>query len=485
MKLPALPTLALIGLIILKVSSLLAFGPRFEPDSQGYLEYANLILHDTQWWSDAGLDRAWLTITTLRPIGYPALIALCQWIAGPLIGLYVVVLVQIAVSVGAIVMVWRISSTILSSRAMALIATAGFALSLSCLYDQSILSDSLFNSLFIIIFGLAASRLLHEHTPDIRTVLLAAALLVLAVSIRGITIYVYIFLIPIWLGWFWAASTPRIRTLMLLTAFVLPMVMFYGVVETWNYARTGQAFYVTNLRVPLQSMFKAAARGRKVFDGDTTIDKLAHETSEDYSYPTLITLSVHLFSDYGMKATEAIKLENALYFRSWRNHPGAMLENGVNNFHQSIPYNFFDVIDIADEIVHITTERHLFPGTKAMWNSVRKKGDAFALLMITVTGIGRIGSWFMLALFLFGVPISVYRAWKSKRAFNPSMRVLLAGWLLFWGYVFTLVLLHWVTRFLPAVLPWGLIGSLYVVESILRIRFKSDMSLKSIALAKP
>ena len=237
--------------------------------------------------------------------------------------------------------------------------------------------------------------------------------------------------------------------------------------------RTGHAFYVANLPVPIQSMVKAAGRGRNVFDGDTIIDKLARETFVTHSYAELLILSERLFSEYGVQAPDAAKIEMALYFRSWRHHPGAMLENGFNNFHQTIAYNFFNIVDVMDETLVIATERHLFPGAKVMWSKAREKGDIFSFVMIFVTGIGRIGSWLMLALFTFGIPVLVYHGWRRDHAVAPSLQVLFSGWLLFWGYVLFLILLHWVTRFLPAVLPWGLIGSLYVAGNICRIKIKT------------
>jgi hypothetical protein len=473
MKFPAFPALAILGLFVLKIASLFAFGPRFEPDSSTYTGFADLILHDTGWWSDAGLDKMWLPVTAFRSIGYPAILAFGQLIAGQSGGLYVVVLIQIFVSLAVTVMVWRVASEILSGQRMALIATVGYALSMGFLYDQSIMTDSLFNSLFVLLFALPAYGLLRGKAPDLQTVILGASFLLLAHAIRGITIYLTIFLLPIWLVWFWAAPIRLIRRGFLLAAFLLPMLIFNGAVTAWNYLRTGQAFYVTNIPVPIQPMVKAAGRGRDVFDGDTPVDNLARKVLKTYSFAEVMTISDRLFSDYGIQAPDATKMEMGLYFRAWRHHPWAMLENGFNNFHQTIAYNFFDIVDTADESVAITTERHLFSGAKTMWSNVREKGDILSLAMIVVTGIGRIGSWFMLALFTFGIPIAVYRAWRRNHTLDSSLWVLFSGWLLFWGYLSALVLLHWVTRFLPAVLPWGLIGSLYVAANIWPLRTKT------------
>ena len=154
----------MIGLVILKLASLVAFGPRFEQDSHTYLEYAALILHDTKWWSDAGLDQSWLPVTVFRAIGYPSILALGQWLAGPTGGLYVVVLMQIAVAVMTTWTVWRIASEILPSSGMALLATAGYALSAGFLSDQSIMTDSFFQSLFVVLFGMPAHGLLRQES---------------------------------------------------------------------------------------------------------------------------------------------------------------------------------------------------------------------------------------------------------------------------------------------------------------------------------
>jgi hypothetical protein len=470
MRKSTLPIFVFIGLAVLKIGFLAAFGPRFEPDSYPYMTFAGLILHDTSWWSDAGLNESWLPLTVFRPLGYPAVLAIGKLIAGDAGWLYVTCAIQIALGLAATVMVWRISVRILSSERLALLATAGYAFSIGFLYDQSIMTDSLFNSLFVLLFGLPAYGVLRGRSPDVRTVLLAAVLLMLAHSIRGITIYLAVFLLPIWCLWFLTAKVGRVRAATLLIAFLLPMLSLQGAVMAWNHKRTGQAFYVANVPVPIQPLVKAAGRGRDVFDGNTAIDKAAREHLKEYSFEEVMLLSDRLFTEYGLTAPDAAKAEMALYFRTWRNHPWALIENGFDNFHQTIAYNFFNVIDVTEESIQTTTGVHLFPGTKTMWNAMIKDGNIAGLAFIVATGVGRVGSWAMLALFAFGIPIMAYRAWRARGAIDVRCQVLLAGWILFWGYLIALVLLHFVTRFLPAVLPWGLIGSLHVAAAMATAR---------------
>jgi hypothetical protein len=397
--------------------------------------------------------------------------------SGPEAGFYLAIFVQIVFSLWAAWIMWRVSSLVLLRRWLMLLAVTGYALSIGLLYDQTILSDSLFNSAFVLLFGVPALHLLEGRAPRIGTVLLLSILLLLAHSVRGITIYLTVFLFPVWLYWLVTTLTSRLRIALALAGLLVPMLAFNAAVSEWNYKRTGEYFYVTNIPVPIQSMTKAAGRGHNVFDSDTPVDRLAHEMFHQYSYDEVMELSARLFSEYGIKSTDAIKMEMALYFRSWRNHPWAMLENGFNNFHQSIAYNFFNVPDTNDESYSITFGRHLYPGQREIWKRLREGFEAGLLANILITGVGRIGSWLMLCLFAFGIPVMICRLSVKKLPIERPLGVLAAGWLLFWGYVMALVLLHWVTRFLPAVLPWGLIGSLYVMYAI--CHRQAGMSVRS------
>ncbi len=78
--LPALPVAGLILLLGLKLGALFLFGPTMTPDSAGYIDYADQIL--TGDFLHVDLDASAFPMTSARPIGYPAVIALAKIVAG-------------------------------------------------------------------------------------------------------------------------------------------------------------------------------------------------------------------------------------------------------------------------------------------------------------------------------------------------------------------------------------------------------------------
>src|SRR5579863_2048282 len=68
------------AIIALKLGALLIFGPATQPDSSGYLRYADEILSGAFHFVDLAHDPMPVTLT--RTIGYPAVIAAAKVVAG-------------------------------------------------------------------------------------------------------------------------------------------------------------------------------------------------------------------------------------------------------------------------------------------------------------------------------------------------------------------------------------------------------------------
>ena len=104
-----LPLALLIVLAVAKIAGLYSYGPLLQPDSGDYIGYANTILTNSDWLHDGGMDVQAVPPTVFRSFGYPSLIAAAMLIAGDSGGsLYIVILLQIAVSLVATIMVYRL-----------------------------------------------------------------------------------------------------------------------------------------------------------------------------------------------------------------------------------------------------------------------------------------------------------------------------------------------------------------------------------------
>lgn len=289
----------------------------------------------------------------------------------------------------------------------------------------------------------------------------------LAHSMRGVTLYLLIVLAPIWGLWFWRTATGIARGAAMAAVLLLPIAVLTGTVMAWNASRTGRAFYVTNPPVPLQPLAKAAARGHRIFDGDTVIDREARATFKTYGYDEVLVLSDRLFVRHGLNALDAFRMEMGLYFRSWRNHPGAMTVTVLGNISHHQINNFFNVIDVLDEIVHIAANRHIVPSSRELRRALIEDINLAAGLLMMARAVLRVLAWVLFSAFVLGLPVSLILIWRRTRVATPSQLVLAAGWMCYVGYVLMLCALHFVTRFVPAVLPWGLMGALAVSAALM------------------
>lgn len=465
--------LALLALAALKFGLLAIFGPTYEPDWGGYSIIADLILNDTAWITDAGLSQASAPITLFRTIGYPAVVAFFRGMlgTGPA-HLYAIIIVQIVASLAVTVLVWRLALALLKSRPLALLAAAGHALSIALLYDQSLLTDSLYNSLFIACWAIPMIGVVERRPAGWKTMALVGLLAGLSCIQRGTGLFFLVFVVPAIAAWI-ILGARGVTRIVVAAAFILPVAAFVGGTMAWNHARSGYWVISTGAQwVMIQPMFKAAARGHDVFDGDTPIDHLVRKYVKTYEYDEVGTVVNQLFMDYGMNAVDSAALHKQVYLRSWLRHPGAMLENTVNNFEESIIFQFFDVIDNASVYARMITGERLFAGTGKTWKAARQ-GDVGSMVMLVAVSVLRLVAYASVAVLAVGGLVLGARLVRRRRL-DQDEAAILGLWAIFFGYTILLCAIHMVARFLPAVLPAGLIGSLFFAQAIhARLRARS------------
>lgn len=454
---------ALVGLIAVKIGLLTCFGPTWEPDWSSYNAFAEVILAGDNWLRDAGLDSGAVPLTIFRSIGYPLVVALFRKLLGTgELHLYAIVLVQIGFSVVATVAAWRLAMALLRCRAAAFLAAAGHASALTLLYDQSLLSDSLYNSLFILCWSVPLIAVV-ERWPA-RLGILAALGLLYGYSClqRGTGLmFLPLVLVPV-AAWAWRGSAGRNRA-WAVVAFLAPMALIVGGDVAWNHARTGQWVMTTGAQyVLIQPMVKAAGRGHAVFDGDTPIDRLAAKHLRTYEYDEVAPIVDGLFTEYGLNAIQSADLHKQLFIRSWLRHPLAMLENTANNFNNSLVLQFFDPLDSAFYYSRLVTGERLFPGFGAAWKQVRG-GDPLPLLAIAAVSLFRAVAYLSVAVLTIGGLRLALRG-LQRLPLSEAEWCALGLWGLFFAYTLALCAIHMVGRFLPAVLPAGLIGTLFFAQ---------------------
>jgi hypothetical protein len=463
-----LPGILLLVLALAKISGLLFFGPLQQPDSIAYLAYAHTILTDTGWLSDAGMNDYAVPQTVFRTFGYPALIAAAGLITGKSgVALYVVVAIQIIVSLFATMMVYRLAQVLLRNTSLALLAAAGHALSVTFTYDQHILTDSLFNALCVIGFSVPLIGFLQKRRPGLSLLLGLGLMLAYACLVRGIGIYVLVFFTPAYVAWIVTTHEGLATTLRRAILLVLPLIVTIGGVMGWNTWRTGDTFFTTGSQyVLIQPLVKIEARGTKVFTGDTPLDKLARKYLKTYAYKEAVQITEALFTEYGINAYQSAKMHSQKYFSVLASQPGAVLYHGVRSYEEGLVHQFFNVLDNAKVYLKFTTGERPWPGIKKLWLRIKSETRPLDILLIAGLGILRLVAWSSFLILLLGVPVLVIRSLSTGKFASPDNLAIFYCWGLYVAYSFGLAMIHMVDRFLPAVLAAGLVGSLFVWQRI-------------------
>lgn len=449
---------ALFLLTALKLTLLSAYGPVWEPDWLSYSAFADTILRDDTWVTDAGIDRGAAPLTLFRSIGYPLTVAGLRLAFGP--GEFahlVVVALQIALSLVATALVWRLAAAVLHSRWLALLAAFAHATGIGLLYDQSLLTDSLYASLFILGWTVPLIGLLREQPPKAIIVAGLGVALAYTCLLRGTGLAFLLALILPPLAWW----TLRWRRAWMIAVFLAPVMAVIATIMAWNHGRVGEWTMTTGAQyVMIQPLVKAAARGADVFDGDTVLDQVARAHLRRYDYGEVMDIVDALFNERGIGAVQSARLHKELYVRTWLRHPGAMLRNTVANFDESVIFQLFNPLDNAFFYSRLVTGDRIFPGVSKAWARGVQGDFAMAILLVLVIA-ARLVSYLLLAALVAGVGILAVRRW---RAWTPHEAVVLWLGAMFMAYTVSLCALHMAARFMPAVAAAGTIAALFLVR---------------------
>jgi hypothetical protein len=448
---------ALVLLVAVKLVLLGAFGPTWEPDWLSYSRFADIILHERAWLTDAGLTQSAVPLTLFRSMGYPLIVAAFRGVlgTGP-VHLYGLVAAQIALSLLATCLLWRLAAVMLGSRRLALAVAFGHATGIGILYDQSLLSDSFYASLFVLGWSVPLIGLLEGRRPTVGGLAMLGVAMAYSCLLRGTGAPFLALILPPVLLWAWRHRAPAV-----VAVFMLPVVMTIGTVMAWNHMRTGAWTMTTGAQfVMIQPLVKAAARGNAMFDGESAIDQVARAHLREYEYGEVMEIVDALFYERQIDALTSARLHKAAYLDAWIRHPRAMVANALANFDESVVFQFFNPFDNAFVYSRQVTGTRVFPGTSKAWGRARQ-GDAGMIALLPFVVVARIASYVALAVLVVGGPLLLWRRWR--RWSGPEAAALWL-WAVYFGYTVSLCALHMVARFMPAVAGAGLLVAVLFSE---------------------
>jgi hypothetical protein len=454
------------ALAIVKLVLVFVYGPLVQPDSAGYITFADTILTGTDWLHDrpggGGED-------SYRTIGYPALIAAAKLVAGPSWG-YVVILVQAAASLAATVLVYGAAGTASGRVWLGLTVAAAFAGSGMLVYDLHILTDALYGSI------LAAAIALLVRSACFRPggtggAAVAGALLALAFLVRDFTLYLLPALAPLAILSVMRLSLAPVARAAGLALVFAPVVVLAAGYAGWNLYRSGEAYITTaGQTAALLPLVRAAERGVPVFDGETPLDRAAAARLSGQGYADVLAINRDL-AVQGMSALEVNRMVRARYMAMLAAHPMEFAAMALRELRlERRVARLTNPLRSAYELDAFARGETVRNGS-VRFAEARAAGSALPVIVVgaeravtlVVTVAGALG--------VIGLPLALIAAPLTRGRFVPPDPLLASAlWLVYMGSAATYALVSLEDRYLLGVVPWMVLVALLLARSLMRRR---------------
>jgi hypothetical protein len=452
----------------LKLAILAAVGPSRSPDSGFYIVYADQILDGSAlgplpWGPGA------ITGFAFRTVGYPLLLALAKLVAPGWWAALSIVL-QSALDLVVMALMFAVAERLTRSIGWAAVAVLVYALSRSLLWDNSLLSDSLYASLFnIVIFALLGDRLGCWRLSPLSIVGLAV--------MWGYSLWtrdngLYFTFLPLILQ---LAGPGRAdwRHLVPAAGFAAVVAAMVGGYTLFNLNRTGEAFFsLTGIQNYLRPLFDMKAYGyADPFSGDDLISRTVRETMTRYDYPAQTQFIDTLDQRCDCTPTRLQALIFGKFTEEVAQHPSAYLRVIMRNFdYFDLASDLTDPINTFNDFLEEGTGygARLIPGLSLRHLAVWRSYAPSMVVLMFVAGITKLLSTVLFTLFVVGIPVLWLQQWRRGAPVVAETWAAVFLWLAFISITAAFSLIHFEPRHALPVFPaaqFGIVNMLSVVAA--------------------
>lgn len=456
------------GLAATKLLLLLWLGPVALEDTGGYVAFADAILGDRRWLSDAGLHDAAMPLTAFRVIGFPAIIAGVKLLAGSAWA-EAIVIAQILLSLLATAAVFCLARAFGLTIVPAALATLAGASSVQLVLDQCLLTDSLYGSLMILALAPLSRGALESRLLAPRHALVSGLLIACGFLLREATSFLVVSLLPL-AAWCVSQSPGSKRAAGFAAVMLfLPLLATNLAYQLWNAQRSGEHFVTTSAQTAvLQLLMVAAANDPAVFAGDSPIDRAAREVVRRHDFAEVRDLNEVLFARYHMTGPAIAGAAYRKYFEAWLRQPLAVAAAVVSGLGAQELHLAFRPLTSLEELYRWRHDRLLWD--KRDWRKLTAVRTS-QLPILLVDGLQKALASVLFACFLIGVPWQAVRAFRREATLPWREGTALALWLLYLGFFGTYALVHIEPRYMTPVVPFlALLGTLVLTHSVQKWR---------------
>jgi hypothetical protein len=458
-----------------KLTILFLVGPAIWPDTEAYVSFADAILaHGKAFQPVNWTGGPAAPVFVFRLAGYPLVLAIGKLISSVHYALLTVFL-QIFLNVLAVVLIAKVLERLSFTTTQMLLAIGFYVFSDSFLFDNSLLSDSIYSSLFnIVVFSLLGHLVgCWRLTP------IGAAMLGLLWGFSTWTRDSGIFLtfLPIIL-FIAIARVAAGNALYRHGYFFAFAIVVFGMTSAYaglNKYRTGEFFFsITGVENWLRPVFGMAQyKYADPFDGSDLVSQTVRGGMPDYQYPAQRAFIERLHRRCECTPAQLQSLVFDKYLTEVLHHPVAYLRVIWRNFH------YFGLVGlVADPIATVnqffefgtSVQHQVAPGLSTRnLRELRQQFSWVTLSLMLLNALSTATGTVLFSLFPFGIPC--LGAGTLARQEPIPRQLAIAGFLWFSfvsvSVVFSLV--HYEARHALPILPAGCIGIVYAFTAARRL----------------
>lgn len=447
-------------ILLTKVALLVCFRPFFSPDSRVYEETANQVINNPSVLVHLDLMNGWIQGTAQHMVGYPLLIAASKIIArGD--WAYLVCLLQAAFSLFATVIIYRATNSITQHGICGTVVALIYAIGRAMVYDQAILTDSLFSSLFVAFICLQIMGYAKGDHLRARALVMEGCLLAGCLLLRESTYYLLPGLVPLIVIRCWRGSKTWGKSLARSCILLVPFAISVVVYSTWNYERTNCHFLTTGAQTAaLWALVQRAEKSPAIFQGGDLVDVAFRATFDSYNYDAVCRINEYLHSRYALSSVDISKLVSAKYLSTWLALPDTMAASTLREMMSgAYQLRIFSPLESIKDLC-AAAGRSGFRGmslTELGGAGYKGRSTGDAVFFVLVAGC-RAVSVLVTGLFSLSGPVIMVAALLKRRC-QSGHRLLLVGlWLAFFSVIAFFALGHIEPRYIMALTPIPIIG---------------------------
>ncbi len=446
-------------------------GPSIWPDSGGYIAFAEAILDQGKPFRPIDCIGGGATpLFVFRLAGYPFVLAGAKLLSAENCA-SITVIFQIYLNGIAVVLVFKVIAHLGFSVGQIIAVLSLYVFSDSLLLDNSILSDSIYGSLFnIVVFSLIGHAIGCWRLTLLGTLGLGFP--------WGFSTWtrdsgIYFTYVPAILTLAGARSNAGglARRLSFLCAFLIAVAGMTGAYAALNKYRTGEYFFsITGVANWLHPVFAMVKYGyAQPFDGDDPVSEMLREGLPDYEYPTQLAFIQILHSRCKCTPTELQSLLFSKYLETIVHHPFAYLRMVWRNFHYlGLDALLADPVATINQFVALGTpvQHKIIPGLSIRnLLELQPQFSLGRLLLMILNLLSTAIATILFSLFLFGIPYLVGRAMRRHEPIPPVLAVVAFLWFTFLSVSVAFSLVHYEARHALAIFPAGCIGIVYAFSA--------------------